>query len=387
MTTLLTFTFDIILALNNLVRNRLRKTVITMSTEVAIEQNWIKLEPIWFEHRLKILKMGSGRCLFIPRPFTGTVKIFNIESNIFEDTFTIKTPAHKSIQKYMPLLKNAKIYMYTEPEIDDHVYMYKLFEFNMKDKSIEVSLSEFPAGDYPEMVNTGDEIHFICNDSSHLIYNTRNQSVREIEFHSGIGINDYGFLKCLYLESKKCILAFDEHGFAIYSLIKEEWMRLKDCVTPIGMGFGTNAITTFDDKYVFIMGVGKGEDEMDVFGEIYAFDTDENKCKECSIKWPWPEFDNPMFPIMIRDATRDKLLTFGYVNTCFKMKEFKDVQVLPHYLIQLITQWFVMEYAHIFAGYRHDNMNQVHDHYTINVDDLIDSIGEEVVRDDIGIES
>ena len=115
------------------------------------------------------------------------------------------------------------------------------------------------------------------------------------------------------------------------------------------------------------MGFGGNDDENNFVGEICAIDMENNKCKKCSIKWPG---DVPMEAVIVRDACKDKLLAFGYVNMCFKEKELENAQLLPHYLIQLIGNCFVMEYIHLFDYHAYKDVDEgiYFDHYHMNVD-------------------
>ena len=129
------------------------------------------------------------------------------------------------------------------------------------------------------------------------------------------------------------------------------------------------------------MGFENGNDDEvdcwweDISGEIYVFDIENNKCKTCAVRWP---MDRKMKSIMIRDAERENLLTFGYINMCFKESEFNDLLLLPDYLI---GNWFVIEHIHLFAyhpvftgPYSNAEFGREHDHWKIDVDHVIASI-------------
>ena len=56
---------------------------------------WIKLNPIWFEHQLEVLKMDNSYCLFCPLPECETLSIHNIENDKIEDTLPMNPAGSK----------------------------------------------------------------------------------------------------------------------------------------------------------------------------------------------------------------------------------------------------------------------------------------------------
>ena len=79
---------------------------------------------------------------------------------------------------------------------------------------------------------------------------------------------------------------------------------------------------------------------------------------------------------MIYNNHRDEILTFGFVDACFRSSEFENIIKLPHYLVKLIGKWISIEYVHLLLhqqavrdiGYSGIN------HCRINVDDILTSI-------------
>ena len=74
--------------------------------------------------------------------------------------------------------------------------------------------------------------------------------------------------------------------------------------------------------------------------------------------------------IITRDDERDSLLTFGFVNQCYKMEEFGDVQALPFYIIKLMEKWVCFEMIHVIQLLTND-LPVVH--WTMDVDKIIES--------------
>ena len=52
----------------------------------------------------------------------------------------------------------------------------------------------------------------------------------------------------------------------------------------------------------------------------------------------------PFKAIIIGDA---ELWTTAFVRDCYKQNDFKYVQELPHYMIQLISKWVCVEMVHL----------------------------------------
>ena len=74
---------------------------------------------------------------------------------------------------------------------------------------------------------------------------------------------------------------------------------------------------------------------------------------------------------MLRDEEGDELLTFGFVRKAFKSPMFRNVQEMPHYLIQLIGKWIHNEYLHLI-GHAHSQEDEDEDnHLRINIDDIL----------------
>ena len=69
--------------------------------------------------------------------------------------------------------------------------------------------------------------------------------------------------------------------------------------------------------------------------------------------------------MMNNDALRGEILTFGFVKSVFKKKEFKNVQRLPVYLIQMIGKWYCGECVYLINDEREGLV-------IMKVDDIMD---------------
>ena len=75
-------------------------------------------------------------------------------------------------------------------------------------------------------------------------------------------------------------------------------------------------------------------------------DRKANKLFKHTIETP-NSWSGPWLGMTTKNDKNDDLLTFGYVNRCYKMPDFKGVQVLPFYLIKLIKEWVCFETLHL----------------------------------------
>ncbi len=91
---------------------------------------------------------------------------------------------------------------------------------------------------------------------------------------------------------------------------------------------------------------------------IYDFKT--NKFRQSSIKCPKKR---RFKAVMANNSQNDELLTFGFVNECFRSSQFNDIQVLPYYLVKLIGNWVCYEFIHIVAD---DGK-----HWRLNIDTIL----------------
>ena len=75
--------------------------------------------------------------------------------------------------------------------------------------------------------------------------------------------------------------------------------------------------------------------------------------------------------IITRNNRKENMVTFGFVNKCYKGKEYENIQHLPFYLIKFIERWVCYETLHLMTG-SPDDIAKVN-HWIIGVDKIIDS--------------
>ena len=66
---------------------------------------------------------------------------------------------------------------------------------------------------------------------------------------------------------------------------------------------------------------------------------------KCDIEAP----SDDTLPALTRNKDYEDVLTFGFVHECYKMLKFKDVQIMPFYLMQVIGKYVRYETIHLIA--------------------------------------
>ena len=105
---------------------------------------------------------------------------------------------------------------------------------------------------------------------------------------------------------------------------------------------------------------------------MYILDLAQIKLINCRLRTP---VKGSFRAMMAFSKDRDELLTFGFINACFRLSQFKKMTKLPHYLMHLIGKWISTEYVHLILyhndwRYRND---ESHAHWKIHLDDILTS--------------
>ena len=112
----------------------------------------------------------------------------------------------------------------------------------------------------------------------------------------------------------------------------------------------------------FLFGGSTRLDDKDL-DNIYIFDTMDNKFRESKLKCP---MTGRYFATISNNKDEEKLIVSGFVNDSYKTNEFIDLQIMPHYLIQLISNWY--ENQKVYLLRRNDDKPSL---FTIKVDDIL----------------
>ena len=176
----------------------------------------------------------------------------------------------------------------------------------------------------------------------------------------------------IYVSSKEIFISFmykkgwqEDTATAVwtFNLTTKTWHQchtMKDKVFTI-----RNAVLTRNEKFVIII------DEDNKFYVMDIRDDIDYKLSECNIK---PPLECPIAN-MVRTggAIQDEILVHGWIKKLFKTSKFHNMQLPPNYIMKLISNWYSIQLIHII--YNPDRIlkwcPQYHDHYAINVNDIL----------------
>ena len=96
---------------------------------------------------------------------------------------------------------------------------------------------------------------------------------------------------------------------------------------------------------------------------IAIFDFKEQRVRESAVKCP---VRSKYKAVLIGNKKQDKLAVFGFINRTFKEPAFKDIQVMPLYLIEMAAKWYSNEQVYLLEEKRGESK-----HWKINVDDIL----------------
>eukprot|EP01084_Bolivina_argentea_P047322 87186_1 len=115
----------------------------------------------------------------------------------------------------------------------------------------------------------------------------------------------------------------------IYKLTTQKWIQLQ--INNIFTRYDFGAVLTSNERYVVLLGGTKYDadinDDKDT-NDIFVLDMkDDNnwKIKQCKIKCPYG--GNFIATITGGIDSKNGMLVNGFVKECFKLKEFKDLQL------------------------------------------------------------
>ena len=214
------------------------------------------------------------------------------------------------------------------------------------------------------MVSSEDTIHILRQASpDHYIFNIKSA---EVTHHTPQQTQIDYIDQAIVLKSEKRILTFDYDKVYEYSVKDQIWTKLYT-VSGLGRYSFSASVVTNDARYIIFLGENSGTSN-----DIMILNRDEQNLIKSKIKCPLIASFNAT---LVYDDKRDELLTFGFINACFRSLEFENMIKLPHYLIKHIKKWISIEYVHlIFHEYSNSKAISLINHWKINVDDILKSI-------------
>ena len=139
--------------------------------------------------------------------------------------------------------------------------------------------------------------------------------------------------------------------------------------------FASTIVRTTSRTHLIFIG-GMDIKTQEAHSLIYFHDCKTRKLSQSNITLPLSltsqivTFSTPATPCVLmqaittRDDTKDKILTYGFIRECYKIKSFKDTTKMPIYLMDYVFKWMCHETLHLFW---------LDEHWTIEVDKILSS--------------
>ena len=220
------------------------------------------------------------------------------------------------------------------------------------------------------VIEDQDELHSI-RDYQHRILDINQDTLSTSQtLNTGIEAKIANGHNWIYLKSQKCLLFFatrsdrfiGPRGIHRFSIKDRKWEELEDIILPYEFAhFGI--VSTRDERYVILFD-GKrwrGSEQND----IYIYDVIDNTFRQSKADCP---VQSEYRATISDNINRDKLVVSGYINQCYKDSDFVHLQVLPFYLIELISKWYQYQNVYLMRHYAGRSLSE---HFVINVDDIL----------------
>ena len=234
-----------------------------------------------------------------------------------------------------------------------------LLKFDLNAQKLTQFIYE-PSENHAKLLMIEDELHAVLK-NEHCIFNVTQNQIKPL-YTLVHGCDNPNFHHLIYLKSQKCLLLFDKKKIHRFSILNKKWKPIRDLKLPQEIGkFGV--VTTRDERYTILFGGGFYVDTQGYLDSIYIYDIINHKFRKSKIKCP---ITGRFHATIGDDADSDKMVVFGFINNCYKEKDFTDLQVLPYYLIELISKWYQQQQVYLLR--RSDLDPSL---FTINVDDIL----------------
>merc|ERR1712228_82068 len=158
----------------------------------------------------------------------------------------------------------------------------------------------------------------------------------------------------IYVPSKQLILLIggydDVVGFPpssdlwIFSLPTQKWRKTQN-IQFEGYLFG--AVLTSNERYIVLL--GGINDHKHYVDDIFVLDIkneDDSKWKLRKSTVKCPKIGRCKALRTGGIDSKDDILINGFIKDCFKMKEFKNIQLPPSYIMKIISMWYDAEMIH-----------------------------------------
>eukprot|EP01084_Bolivina_argentea_P300847 518858_1 len=316
-----------------------------------MSSDWKQLKPFPFKYFDKPLLLNDNEFIIVPQSYTGFrsdgIYKYNIDVNQWIKILRYPPDFTSSYHSICLDKENQLIYVCN---VED-----KILTFDLNAKKQTQQELHLNVGSHPKCIYINNMVHSIggSGNNKHYIYNPKTKEIKQkYEFHDFKNISLHYLV---HLKNKKTLLLFGgkrrSDVFRIPSdfvyelcLSNNKWTKWHNKCPQKLSGFA--AIPTYDDKKIIIFGGQNGKDYN--LDDIFIYNIETNKIKKSSIKCP---VKGLCHVVKTYGRTDGELLTFAFVNSCWKTKQFENLirNPLPTHLIKLIANWLYDEFVHLIG--------------------------------------
>ena len=138
-------------------------------------------------------------------------------------------------------------------------------------------------------------------------------------------------------------------------------------------------VATRYDRYIIFLGGRCKElyNLKDPFSDdIFVFNTETLKFRKSNVKCPKKA---SYYAVITNDIDGDDLLTFGYVNNCYKSPTFNHLQSLSFDVVQLIAKWVCNQTIYLIQDGETEKDGiwdqwESENHWKMDADDILQAI-------------
>ena len=240
-----------------------------------------------------------------------------------------------------------------------------LFTMHLNTKLIDKIDCDIYFGKYPKILYTNGDIHIVggTDNTKHFMFNVKDQHLTEMH-----DFKRTPFLIPIYLTKTKSMLAMlDDSSMMQY--MNGVWQNVHNLSLDYHFDILQCAVTKAQDYMMLIGGLKQTRIKMEE-SAVFVYDLINGKMTKSDIKGPAMK---PLTAITTRNVQHDSLLTFGFINHCYKFKEFDGIQELPFYIIKFIEKWVCFELMYVIELTLSRQDTTPKHHWTIDVDAIIQS--------------
>lgn len=350
------------------------------------QANWKLMAPFPFMRMSQLIKMSNDEFFAIPPkerrdPPVDNDDVKQRHRDLIEGDgiykYNVNTNVWTRLIEYDDTFKTSSQVVYAAYDPSNQLLFVSdgktIFEFDLNSKSMKV-LNEFAIRRCMSMICVDGILHLLSanawrvasvqsddNDYKHEVFNKDIGEFKEIH---KIKEFDGNFFKLLHLKKKKNVILFDPNNGVMhtYQTWNNEWVpsKIKNEYEPIS---NQAYVSTANEQHIIgLSGVIRVSYPSVCGHYITMFDVRDKVLK--TLKAKCPVTTGLVRAVMMTNEKRDEVMVYGFVNQCFESEEYQNIQRLPKYLIQLISQWISNEYIHLI-----DQMTG--NHWKIHIDEIL----------------